>query len=144
MIVDCTGVVRDPLASSNPVIQNLFERGLARPDVLNIGIDVAENCAIIIASSVASERLFAIGPLTRSAFWEIVAVPDIRNQCADLATRILTLGEDNAPSTAKAASKTMVTIQPPMQSALHAPAAPAESPLPRSAASRPRTAETAT
>jgi uncharacterized NAD(P)/FAD-binding protein YdhS len=32
--------------------------------------------------------LFAAGPLTRAAFWEIVAIPDIRNQCAELAARL--------------------------------------------------------
>jgi uncharacterized NAD(P)/FAD-binding protein YdhS len=37
---------------------------------------------------VPSERLFAIGPLTRAAFWEVVAVPDIRNQCAALAAHL--------------------------------------------------------
>jgi uncharacterized NAD(P)/FAD-binding protein YdhS len=28
------------------------------------------------------------GPLTRAASWEIVAIPDIRNQCAELALRL--------------------------------------------------------
>lgn len=30
-------------------------------------------------------RLCAIGPLTKGAFWEIVAVPDIRTQAAAVA-----------------------------------------------------------
>jgi uncharacterized NAD(P)/FAD-binding protein YdhS len=29
-----------------------------------------------------------VGPLTRAAFWEIIAIPDIRNQCAALAARL--------------------------------------------------------
>jgi uncharacterized NAD(P)/FAD-binding protein YdhS len=33
---------------------------------------------------VPSEWLFAIGPLTRAAFWEVIAIPDIRTQCAAL------------------------------------------------------------
>jgi uncharacterized NAD(P)/FAD-binding protein YdhS len=44
--------------------------------------------AVDPGSGVPSERLFAIGPVTRAAFWEIVAVPDIRNQCAALANRL--------------------------------------------------------
>jgi uncharacterized NAD(P)/FAD-binding protein YdhS len=32
--------------------------------------------------------LFASGPLTRGAFWEIAAVPDIRRQCAALASHV--------------------------------------------------------
>lgn len=34
-------------------------------------------------------RLYAIGPLTRPLVWEIIAVPDIRVQCAELADRLL-------------------------------------------------------
>jgi uncharacterized NAD(P)/FAD-binding protein YdhS len=88
MIVDCTGIVKDPRATGNLVIQRLFEQGLARTDALHIGIDIAEDCAMINRNGIASRRLFAVGPLTRAAFWEIVAIPDIRNQCAELASRL--------------------------------------------------------
>jgi uncharacterized NAD(P)/FAD-binding protein YdhS len=88
MIVDCTGIVKDPRANGNPVITRLFEQGLVRTDSLNIGIDVADDCAVINRNGIASRRLFAVGPLTRAAFWEIVAIPDIRNQCAELAARL--------------------------------------------------------
>ena len=88
LIVDCTGIVKDPRAAGNPVIQRLFEQGLARTDPLQIGIDVTDDCAVINRNGIASRRLFAVGPLTRAAFWEIVAIPDIRNQCAELAARL--------------------------------------------------------
>jgi uncharacterized NAD(P)/FAD-binding protein YdhS len=88
LIVDCTGIVKDPRATGNPVIQRLFEQGSARTDALHIGIDIADDCAVINRNGIASRRLFAVGPLTRAAFWEIVAIPDIRNQCAELAARL--------------------------------------------------------
>jgi uncharacterized NAD(P)/FAD-binding protein YdhS len=91
MIVDCTGIVKDPRSNGDPAIQRLFDRGLARTDPLNIGLDVADDCAVINRSGIASPRLFAVGPLTRAAFWEIVAIPDIRNQCAELAVRLATI-----------------------------------------------------
>jgi len=87
-IVDCTGIVRDPRATANPAVRSLFDQGLARPDPLHIGIEVASDCAIVRADGVPSRRLFAIGPLTRAAFWEIIAIPDIRNQCAALANQL--------------------------------------------------------
>jgi len=89
--VDCTGIVKDPRATGNPVIQRLFEQGLARADALHIGIDIAADCAMISRSGISSRRLFAVGPLTRAAFWEIVAIPDIRNQCAELAARLVAI-----------------------------------------------------
>jgi uncharacterized NAD(P)/FAD-binding protein YdhS len=84
-IIECTGMTKDPLQTTNPALRSLFQQGLARVDPLGIGMDVTAACAIINRSGVPSERLFAIGPLTRAAFWEVVAVPDIRNQCTELA-----------------------------------------------------------
>jgi uncharacterized NAD(P)/FAD-binding protein YdhS len=87
-IVDCTGVVTNPARTGNPALRSLFDQGLARVDALNIGIDVATNCAVVNRFGDPSRRLFAIGPLTRGTFWEVIAVPDIRNQCAALAARL--------------------------------------------------------
>jgi uncharacterized NAD(P)/FAD-binding protein YdhS len=88
-VIDCTGIVRDPRATANPAVRSLFDQGLARCDALRIGIEVAAECAIIGADGASSPRLFAIGPLTRAAFWEIIAIPDIRSQCAILADKLL-------------------------------------------------------
>jgi uncharacterized NAD(P)/FAD-binding protein YdhS len=35
-----------------------------------------------------SPALYAIGPLSKGAFWEIVAVPDIRGQVAGVAKAV--------------------------------------------------------
>jgi uncharacterized NAD(P)/FAD-binding protein YdhS len=92
-IVDCRGIGATPLKVVNPVLCSLLEHGLARLDPLGIGLDVTSDCAIIDQLGIASGRLFAVGPLTRAAFWEIVAVPDIRNQCLALATRLSRVGD---------------------------------------------------
>jgi uncharacterized NAD(P)/FAD-binding protein YdhS len=62
-------------------VRRLFDQGLARIDPLHLGIEVASDCTIVNRWGVRSRRLFAVGPLTRAAFWEIIAIPDIRNQC---------------------------------------------------------------
>lgn len=87
-VAECTGVYTDPLATTNPLLKHLIAQGLARPDPVGIGIDVTEDCAIVDAGSSASPALYAVGPLTRAAFWEIMAVPDIRVQCAELARHL--------------------------------------------------------
>jgi uncharacterized NAD(P)/FAD-binding protein YdhS len=116
LIVDCTGIVKDPRATGNPLIQRLFEQGLARTDALHIGIDIAEDCAVIDRTGTASRRLFAVGPLTRAAFWEIVAIPDIRNQCAELAARLAAICDPVvappplSPGLGKAPSPASVTM----------------------------------
>lgn len=88
-IVECRGIDNSLAKSNNPVLRDLSKQGLVRPDELDIGVDVTRDCAVIDAAGRVSPYLFAIGPLTRSAFWEIVAVPDIRVQCERLAAHIL-------------------------------------------------------
>lgn len=87
-VYDCTGLTSDLAAGTNPVVRSLIDRGLARPDPLHIGLDVAENCAIVKADGQPSERLYAIGPLTRGAFFEIESISDIRVQCAMVARNL--------------------------------------------------------
>ena len=88
-IVDCTGIIKDPHATTNPAMRSLLDQRLARVDPLHIGIDIGADCAIVNRDGHPSRRLFAIGPVTRAAFWEIIAIPDIRNQCAELAVRLV-------------------------------------------------------
>ncbi len=83
-IVMCTGVVSDPRTSSNPIVAGLLADRLARPDPLSIGLHFDTNSALVSADGRPSTRIFGIGPVTRAAFWEIVAVPDIREQCVGL------------------------------------------------------------
>lgn len=84
-VYDCTGLSRDVSESAVPVIRDLVKRGLARPDQLRLGLDVTAQCGVLDADGVPVPHLHAVGPLTRGAFFEIEAVPDIRNQCAALA-----------------------------------------------------------
>ena len=88
-VYDCGGVSVDVRASFNPVIQQLIHAGAARPDPLHIGLDVDEQCALIAADGTAAARVRVVGPLTRGRYFEIEAIPDIRLQCAALATRLL-------------------------------------------------------
>ena len=87
-VAECTGVYTDPLATTNPLLKQVIAQKLARTDPLGIGIDVDANCAIVDQAGRASPVLYAVGPLTRAAFWEIMAVPDIRVQCAELAVHL--------------------------------------------------------
>jgi uncharacterized NAD(P)/FAD-binding protein YdhS len=88
-IVTCAGVGVPLGDSANPVLRNLLQHGLIRPDPIGIGLDVTADCAVIARAGQASDRIFAVGPLTRGLFWESIAIPDIRVQCAALAQRTL-------------------------------------------------------
>jgi uncharacterized NAD(P)/FAD-binding protein YdhS len=87
-VVNCTGPLGDLARTTDPLLTVLRDRGAIRPDAAHLGIDVNGVGQVIGASGTPSERLYAIGPMTRGAFWEIVAVPDIRRQTWDVARRL--------------------------------------------------------
>jgi len=87
-VIAATGSPDGPHRSRDPLIRALLCDGAARPDPLGISLDVTDTGAVIDADGRASERLFAIGPPSRAAFWEMIAIPDIRDQCAELARRL--------------------------------------------------------
>jgi uncharacterized NAD(P)/FAD-binding protein YdhS len=87
-IINCTGPQGDLGRTSAPMLGALVARGVIRPDTARLGIDVDERMRVIGRDGMANRRLFALGPMTRGAFWEIVAVPDIRGQAWTLARRL--------------------------------------------------------
>ena len=80
LVVNCTGPLGSISASEDPLLKGLFEAGLARPDALDLGLQVDEGSRVG-----GSGRAWALGPLTKGRFWEITAVPDIRGQVAQVA-----------------------------------------------------------
>jgi uncharacterized NAD(P)/FAD-binding protein YdhS len=87
-IVNGTGPQGDLTRSEDPLLKSLYGKGLLRPDPLRIGLDVDQESRAIAADGSSSDRLLVVGPMTRGAFWEIVAVPDIRRQVWSIARRL--------------------------------------------------------
>ena len=87
-VVNCTGPQGDLGRSTDPLLRRLTTRGSIRPDAARLGIDVDSGARTVAANGSANDWLFALGPMTRGAFWEIVAVPDIRVQTWNLARRL--------------------------------------------------------
>jgi uncharacterized NAD(P)/FAD-binding protein YdhS len=87
-IIGATGSPDGPRRSRDPLTRDLLQSGAARADPLGISLDVTDAGALIDAAGHASTRIFAIGPPSRAAFWEMIAIPDIRDQCAGLARRL--------------------------------------------------------
>jgi uncharacterized NAD(P)/FAD-binding protein YdhS len=80
-VINCSGPGCDYDRITDPLVRHLLDRGLVRPDTLRLGLDVTGNCALKHEDGSISRRLFAVGPATKGAFWEMTAVPDIRRQC---------------------------------------------------------------
>jgi uncharacterized NAD(P)/FAD-binding protein YdhS len=78
---NCTGPLHSIARTKDPLLRSLLDAGRVRADHLGIGLEVDENAR-------AGERLWALGPLTKGRYWEIIAVPDIREQAATVANDI--------------------------------------------------------
>lgn len=86
--INCTGPQSNLEAATDPLLRGLTRDGVIRPDAQAIGIDVDAQSRTIAADGTPNETLYAVGPMTRGASWEIVAVPDIRHQVWSLARRL--------------------------------------------------------
>jgi uncharacterized NAD(P)/FAD-binding protein YdhS len=88
-VVNCTGLPGDVERTADPLLRALLARRLIRPDPYRLGLDVDPASRLIGPAGAAQAGLYAVGPLTRGAFWEITSVPDIRTQAAETAQAIL-------------------------------------------------------
>jgi uncharacterized NAD(P)/FAD-binding protein YdhS len=81
-VFNCTGPLHAMKKTRNTLLRGLLDAGEVKPDQLDIGLTVDEN-------SQAGKRLWALGPLSKGRYWEIIAVPDIRGQAAEVAEDIV-------------------------------------------------------
>jgi len=82
-VINCTGPLHSIARTRDPLLRTLLDHGEARPDHLGIGLEVDEHSRVA-----GEEKLWALGPLTKGRYWEIIAVPDIREQAAVVAEDI--------------------------------------------------------
>ena len=78
---NCTGPLHSITRSKGPLLRSLLDAGQVQPDRLGIGLEIDGTCR-------AGEHLWAMGPLTKGRYWEIIAVPDIRDQADQVADDI--------------------------------------------------------
>jgi uncharacterized NAD(P)/FAD-binding protein YdhS len=88
-VINCTGPNCDYCQSSHPLLTSLLVSGLVRSDALKLGLDVAENGAMIAANGIPSSQLYTLGSSCKGLLWETTAVPEIRSQASTLADQLL-------------------------------------------------------
>lgn len=84
-VVLCTGPEGNYRRIRHPLVQSLLGTGLARVDPLGLGLDVTSIGQLRDEDGAVSPGLWAIGSLTKGAFWESTAVPELRARAAELA-----------------------------------------------------------
>ena len=75
MVINCTGPRTSFSKTEMPLYRNLLDKGLVRPDEMDMGID----------GGTGSKLLYAMGPLMRGTLWESLAAPELRGQALRVA-----------------------------------------------------------
>ncbi len=88
-IVGCSGPELNIARAGEPLLDSLLALGRIRPDPCRLGIDVDRDSRALDAAGDASKTLSVIGPMTRGAFWETIAVSDIAAQAQAVARRLV-------------------------------------------------------
>ena len=88
-LINATGPAADVTATTDPLLRGLLDSGLARPDSLRLGIEADARGALLNVSGTPSDIVFTLGPPLRGQLYETTAIPEIRDQAAALAGRLL-------------------------------------------------------
>ncbi|MBV8227861.1 MAG: FAD/NAD(P)-binding protein [Verrucomicrobia bacterium] len=88
LVVNCTGPECNYHKLRDPLVFQLFLRGLARPDPLFIGFDVSDTGQLFDAAGRVVPNLFTMGSPQKGRLLETTAVPELRQQALELATRL--------------------------------------------------------
>lgn len=89
VLVNCIGSESNYEKIDVPLIQNLLERGLIQPDSLRLGLNATPDGHIIGLNDRPSEVMFTLGTALKGILWESTAIPEIRTQARQLASKLL-------------------------------------------------------
>lgn len=88
-VVNCTGPECNYYKLKDPLIVQLFSRGIIVPDPLFLGLDVGLGGTILNLQGERVNHLYTLGSPQKGILFETTAVPELRVQAAELADRIL-------------------------------------------------------
>ena len=80
----------DPDATASPLLGAAIRDGWLRPGPMGIAIDVDPATGRVLdANGEPTLPAYALGALRKGVLWETIAIPEIRDQAADVARRLL-------------------------------------------------------
>ncbi|MNT07174.1 hypothetical protein D3C72_1418680 [compost metagenome] len=88
-VVNCTGPDTQYRQINHPLVLDLIGTGLARPDPLGLGLDVAPDGRLKDEDGLAQAPLYTLGWPRQGQLWEATTVPSLREQALDVARRVL-------------------------------------------------------
>ena len=89
VLVNCIGSETDYKKIDTPLVRNLLDHGLIQPDALRLGLNATPDGHIIGLDNTPSNVMFTLGTALKGILWESTAVPEIRVQARQLASKLL-------------------------------------------------------
>jgi uncharacterized NAD(P)/FAD-binding protein YdhS len=86
LVINCTRPECNYHKLKDPLVLQLFSRGLARPDPLFLGFDVNLQGQLIDVAGRAVPNLYTLGSTRKGKLLETTAVPELGRQAIELAT----------------------------------------------------------
>jgi hydroxyacylglutathione hydrolase len=87
-VINCTGPNMNYRKVDSALLKSLFEQRVVTDGPLGTGFNCARSGALIDANGTASKILFNVGPGRLGTLIESIAIPEIRQQAADLAKHL--------------------------------------------------------
>ena len=87
-VINCTGPNYDIGQVTEPLIVQLREAGLIRPDPLRLGMEIDGHYRIIGRDGAAVQGLYYLGPMLKARYWEAIAIPELRVHASQLARQL--------------------------------------------------------
>ncbi len=91
-VINCTGPTYDIGRIQEPLVAQLREAGLIRPDPLRLGMEVDARYRVIARDGTATPGLYYIGPMLKARYWEAIAIPELRVHTQRLAQQLSARG----------------------------------------------------
>lgn len=88
-IINCMGSSNEIQPAQQPLLHELIERGDLQSDPLRLGLSATNQFALRSEDDSLFPSCYTLGPPLRGEIWESVAVPEIREQCHQLALHLL-------------------------------------------------------
>lgn len=88
-VLSCTGPQADYRKLNDPLVQQLLLRDLLAPDPLRMGASTTEGGRIRNQAGDIIDGLYTLGSTQKGRLYESIAVPELRQQAADLAKQLL-------------------------------------------------------
>jgi uncharacterized NAD(P)/FAD-binding protein YdhS len=109
-IINCTGPQVNVQKSTNPLLKCLVQKGMIQSDLYRLGIVTTSEYEVVSAHEQVLNGMFTLGGNLRGMLWETTAVPELKKQCHDVASIVLSKIEQTSSTKTEVKNREYVTV----------------------------------